>query len=163
MIPPLHYAVIGAGIAGLAAARGLTRLGIDDVHVLELEDAAGGKQEVRGLGDFAETGTRELEAEDYVYALKRHASPRIEAPVFALFSEHVLGLKDMAGLLKPAAARVLFKALREVTSLPIHFHTHDTSGLNAASVLAACNADGTAATVGPALTFLGAPAAWPHP
>lgn len=34
--------VVGAGIAGLAAARGLTRLGIDDVHVLELEDAAGG-------------------------------------------------------------------------------------------------------------------------
>lgn len=34
--------VVGAGIAGLAAARGLTRLGIDDVHVLELEDGAGG-------------------------------------------------------------------------------------------------------------------------
>ena len=34
--------IVGAGIAGLAAARGLTRLGIDDVHVLELEDAAGG-------------------------------------------------------------------------------------------------------------------------
>lgn len=34
--------VVGAGIAGLGAARGLTRLGIDDVHVLELEDAAGG-------------------------------------------------------------------------------------------------------------------------
>jgi monoamine oxidase len=34
--------VVGAGVAGLAAARGLTRLGIDDVHVLELEDAAGG-------------------------------------------------------------------------------------------------------------------------
>lgn len=34
--------IVGAGIAGLAAARGLTRLGIDDVHVLELEDGAGG-------------------------------------------------------------------------------------------------------------------------
>ena len=43
----------------------------------------------------------------------------------------------MAGLLKPAAARVLFKALREATDLPIHFHTHDTSGLSAATVLAA--------------------------
>ncbi|MFZ1726145.1 MAG: pyruvate carboxylase, partial [Albidovulum sp.] len=38
---------------------------------------------------------------------------------------HVLGMKDMAGLLKPAAARVLFKALREEVGLPIHFHTHD--------------------------------------
>jgi pyruvate carboxylase len=50
---------------------------------------------------------------------------------------HIIALKDMAGLLKPAAARVLFKALREATALPIHFHTHDTSGIAAATVLAA--------------------------
>ena len=50
---------------------------------------------------------------------------------------HIIAVKDMAGLLKPAAARVLFKALREETDLPIHFHTHDTSGLAAATVLAA--------------------------
>ncbi len=50
---------------------------------------------------------------------------------------HIIAVKDMAGLLKPAAARVLFKALREETDLPIHFHTHDTSGLSAATVLAA--------------------------
>ncbi len=50
---------------------------------------------------------------------------------------HIIALKDMAGLLKPAAARVLFKALREATDLPIHFHTHDTSGIAAATVLAA--------------------------
>jgi pyruvate carboxylase len=53
---------------------------------------------------------------------------------------HVLGLKDMAGLLKPAAARVLIKALKEEVGLPIHFHTHDTSGIAAATVLAACDA-----------------------
>ncbi|MCI5075115.1 pyruvate carboxylase [Oricola sp.] len=50
---------------------------------------------------------------------------------------HMLAVKDMAGLLKPAAARQLFKALREATDLPIHFHTHDTSGISAATVLAA--------------------------
>ncbi|MEO9336383.1 pyruvate carboxylase [Mesorhizobium sp. SB112] len=50
---------------------------------------------------------------------------------------HIIAVKDMAGLLKPAAARVLFKALREETDLPIHFHTHDTSGLSAATILAA--------------------------
>ncbi len=50
---------------------------------------------------------------------------------------HILGLKDMAGLLKPAAARVLFKALKEEVGLPIHFHTHDTSGIAAATILAA--------------------------
>ena len=53
---------------------------------------------------------------------------------------HVLGLKDMAGLLKPAAARVLIKALKEEVGLPIHFHTHDTSGIAAATILAACDA-----------------------
>ncbi|MBW6505505.1 MAG: pyruvate carboxylase [Rhodobacteraceae bacterium] len=53
---------------------------------------------------------------------------------------HVLGLKDMAGLLKPAAARVLVKALKEDVGLPIHFHTHDTSGISAATVLAAADA-----------------------
>ncbi|QKV20086.1 pyruvate carboxylase [Oricola thermophila] len=50
---------------------------------------------------------------------------------------HMLAVKDMAGLLKPEAARILFKALREATDLPIHFHTHDTSGISAATVLAA--------------------------
>ena len=50
---------------------------------------------------------------------------------------HIIAVKDMAGLLKPAAARQLFKALREATDLPIHFHTHDTSGISAATVLAA--------------------------
>jgi pyruvate carboxylase len=53
---------------------------------------------------------------------------------------HVLGLKDMAGLLKPASARVLVKALKEEVGLPIHFHTHDTSGIAAATILAASDA-----------------------
>ena len=53
---------------------------------------------------------------------------------------HVLGLKDMAGLLKPAAARQLVKALKQEIGLPIHFHTHDTSGAAAATILAACDA-----------------------
>ncbi|MBX3532214.1 MAG: pyruvate carboxylase, partial [Rhizobiaceae bacterium] len=53
---------------------------------------------------------------------------------------HIIAVKDMAGLLKPAAAKVLFKALREATGLPIHFHTHDTSGIAAATVLAAVDA-----------------------
>src|SRR5262249_23947209 len=53
---------------------------------------------------------------------------------------HILGLKDMAGLLKPAAARVLVKALKEEVGLPIHLHTHDTSGISGAAVLAAVDA-----------------------
>ena len=53
---------------------------------------------------------------------------------------HVLGLKDMAGLLKPAAAKILVKTLRTEVGLPVHFHTHDTSGAAAATVLAAIDA-----------------------
>ncbi len=53
---------------------------------------------------------------------------------------HILAIKDMAGLLLPAAARVLVKALREEVGLPLHLHTHDTSGISAATVLAAIDA-----------------------
>ncbi len=53
---------------------------------------------------------------------------------------HVLGLKDMAGLLKPAAARVLIRALKNEVGLPIHFHTHDTAGIACATILAASDA-----------------------
>ncbi|NVK35592.1 MAG: pyruvate carboxylase, partial [Rhodobacteraceae bacterium] len=53
---------------------------------------------------------------------------------------HILGLKDMAGLLKPAAAKVLVSTLKQEVGLPIHFHTHDTSGIAAATVLAAVEA-----------------------
>ena len=50
---------------------------------------------------------------------------------------HILAIKDMAGLCKPAAARQLVKALKEEVGLPIHFHTHDTAGTQAATILAA--------------------------
>ena len=50
---------------------------------------------------------------------------------------HFLAIKDMAGLCRPLAARNLVKALKEEVGLPIHFHTHDTSGTAAASVLRA--------------------------
>ena len=53
---------------------------------------------------------------------------------------HILGIKDMAGLLKPGAARLLITALKQETDLPIHLHTHDTSGISAATVLAAVEA-----------------------
>ncbi len=53
---------------------------------------------------------------------------------------HILAIKDMAGLCRPYAAHALVKALREEIGIPIHFHTHDTSGLNAASVLQASDA-----------------------
>ncbi len=53
---------------------------------------------------------------------------------------HVLGIKDMAGVARPRAIRELVRVLKAETGLPVHFHTHDTSGIAAASVLAAVEA-----------------------
>jgi pyruvate carboxylase len=53
---------------------------------------------------------------------------------------HMLAVKDMAGLCKPFAAAKLVKALCESVNIPIHFHTHDTSGASLASALEAAQA-----------------------
>ncbi len=65
---------------------------------------------------------------------------------------HVLAIKDMAGLLRPPAARTLVSALRKEFELPVHIHTHDTPGGQLASYLAAVDAgadaiDGAAASL----------------
>ena len=52
---------------------------------------------------------------------------------------HILAIKDMAGLLRPAAATKLVGALRERFDLPVHLHTHDTAGGQLATLLAAIN------------------------
>ncbi|PQM51724.1 pyruvate carboxylase [Mycolicibacter virginiensis] len=82
---------------------------------------------------------------------------------------HVLAIKDMAGLLRPAAATTLVSALRSRFDLPIHIHTHDTAGGQLASYVAAWQAgadavDGAAAplagtTSQPALSSIIAAAA----
>ena len=53
---------------------------------------------------------------------------------------HIIAIKDMAGLCHPTAVNRLVKALRDEVSLPIHFHTHDSSGIASASVLKASEA-----------------------
>ncbi|MEQ6290955.1 pyruvate carboxylase [Vogesella sp. GCM10023246] len=53
---------------------------------------------------------------------------------------HIIAIKDMAGICKPRAVSALVSALKQEVGLPIHFHTHDTSGIAAASVLAAIDA-----------------------
>jgi pyruvate carboxylase len=53
---------------------------------------------------------------------------------------HILGIKDMSALLKPYAAEKLIKALKENISIPIHLHTHDTTGNGVATVLMAAEA-----------------------
>ena len=53
---------------------------------------------------------------------------------------HILGIKDMAGLLKPYAASELVTALKSELNIPIHLHTHDTSSIQAATYLKAIEA-----------------------
>jgi pyruvate carboxylase len=54
---------------------------------------------------------------------------------------HTLAVKDMAGVLKPYAAELLIPALKEAVDLPIHLHTHDTSSIQATTLLKAIEAD----------------------
>ena len=53
---------------------------------------------------------------------------------------HILGIKDMSGLLKPVAAKKLIEALKNEISIPIHLHTHDTSGNGVATLMMAAAA-----------------------
>lgn len=53
---------------------------------------------------------------------------------------HILNIKDMAGLLKPYSAKILIEALKDAVELPIHLHTHDTSGNGVAMYLMAAEA-----------------------
>jgi pyruvate carboxylase len=71
------------------------------------------------------------------YSLKYYVSL---AKQLEKLGTHFLAIKDMAGLCKPYAAFELVKTLREEVGVPVHFHTHDTSGINSGSVLKAADA-----------------------
>ena len=60
----------------------------------------------RSPWDFDHMGTRELVADDYVYAIKRHATTRITTPIFGIFAEYVVGLKDYGELVKAEDAKL---------------------------------------------------------
>ena len=62
------------------------------------------------------------------------------AKVLEKMGAQMLAIKDMAGLCKPFAAETLVKALKQEIGIPIHFHTHDTSGVQAAAILQASEA-----------------------
>ncbi len=71
------------------------------------------------------------------YSLKYYVSLAKE---LEKMGAHMLAIKDMAGLCRPYAAKALVKALKDEIGIPVHFHTHDTSGINAASILQASEA-----------------------
>jgi pyruvate carboxylase len=105
-----------------------------------LEAGAVAEGAVCYTGDLSDPGEK-LYTLDYYLRL---AQELVEA------GSHVLCVKDMAGLLKAPAARVLVEALRREFDLPVHLHTHDTGGGQLATYLAAVEAgvdalDGAAA------------------
>ncbi len=71
-------------------------------HALEPGELGGRRSPL----DFEHSGTRELVAEDYVYALKRQATTRITTPIAGIFSEHVLGLEEYSELIKAEDAKL---------------------------------------------------------
>ena len=78
-----------------------------------------------------------LDPKRHKYDLKYYVDM---AKVLEARGAHFLAIKDMAGLLRPYAADLLFRTLKSEIGIPIHYHTHDTSGINAASVLRAVDA-----------------------
>ncbi|MBU4611412.1 ABC transporter substrate-binding protein [Achromobacter sp. GG226] len=72
-------------------------------HALSADDLEG----VRRIGDFDETGTRELTAHDYVYQIRRLASPRVVSPIYGQMAGHLVGMREFGDALRErdAAAR----------------------------------------------------------
>src|SRR6202140_2032218 len=103
------------------------RVAIDAV----LESGAVCEPAICYTGDILDKNRRKYSLKYYVAMAKQ----------LEKLGAHFLAIKDMAGLCKPYAAFELVKALRQEIGIPVHFHTHDTSGLNAASVLKASEAD----------------------
>jgi len=58
--------------------------------------------ETRAIGDFSQTGTRELVAADYVYQIKRLAHPKLHSPILSVMNDYIVGMKDYAVTLKQA-------------------------------------------------------------
>lgn len=124
------------------AARGIDgRGGIDLFRVFDslnwVENMRVAIDAVREAGALCEGAicyTADLHDDSRKYSLKYYVKL---AQQLQKAGVHILGIKDMAGVCRPRAAATLVKALKEETGLPIHFHTHDTSGIAAASVLSA--------------------------
>jgi pyruvate carboxylase len=81
-------------------------------------------------GDILDPGRKKYSLKYYVKLAKE----------LEKMGAHVLAIKDMAGLCRPLAAKTLVKALRDEVGIPIHFHTHDTAGTQAAAILEASEA-----------------------
>ncbi len=78
-----------------------------------------GLEGITTLGDFSETGSRELVAADYVYQVKRLAHPHLHSPIFGLMSDYIVGLKDYAKTLEEEAGKAGENAYINLQDYPL--------------------------------------------
>jgi pyruvate carboxylase len=129
-----------AGFVKHSAARGIDIFRIFDSlnYVPNLRAAMDAVQETHAICEAAICYTGDiLDPARDKYTLRYYVELAKE---LEKMGAHILAIKDMAGLCRPYAAHKLVETLKQEIGLPIHFHTHDTSGLNAASVLQASDA-----------------------
>ena len=82
--------------------------------------------------DFADLGTRELTAHDYVYAIRRLATPRIKSPSFSLMAEHIIGLKEYSDRVAEADKELRKGSDPASRDLPfLDFRRYDLAGAQA--------------------------------
>ncbi|MGE5385249.1 MAG: ABC transporter substrate-binding protein [Betaproteobacteria bacterium] len=78
--------------------------------------AAEGRQVI---GDFPQTGTRELVADDYIYEIKRLAHPRLHSPIFGMMADKIIGLKELGETLQKAAKTLPTDAWLDLDPYPL--------------------------------------------
>ena len=74
---------------------------------------------IETLADFAQTGTRELVADDYLYEIKRLAHPRLHSPIFGMMAAHIVGLKELGDSLREAAKNLPEDAWLDLDRFPL--------------------------------------------
>ncbi len=129
-----------AGFVKHAAASGIDIFRIFDSlnYTPNLRVAMDAVQETHAICEAAVCYTGDiLDPKRDKYSLKYYVKLAKE---LEKMGAHILAIKDMAGLCRPLAAKMLVKALRDEVGIPVHFHTHDTAGTQAAAILEASEA-----------------------
>ncbi len=129
-----------AGFVKHAAACGMDIFRVFDSlnDLSNMKAAMEAVQDTHGICEAAVCYTGDiLDPQRSKYSLKYYVGMAKE---LEKMGAHFLAIKDMAGLCRPYAASALVKALKEEIGIPVHFHTHDTSGINASSILRAADA-----------------------
>jgi pyruvate carboxylase len=129
-----------AGFVKHAAAQGIDIFRIFDSlnYTPNLQVAMDAVQDTHAVCEAAICYTGDiLDPERSKYSLKYYVKLAKE---LEKMGAHFLAIKDMAGVCRPYAAYQLVKAFKEEIGIPVHFHTHDSSGVSAASVMEANDA-----------------------